>query len=88
MSQPSLPQEWKTLYSAAMLEADNTRIRQRIKTANGAIHARLKELRESSSLTSEQSEQVELHCALTFLRLLQDNLVSDAEYRSPRCQQA
>jgi hypothetical protein len=79
MSQPSLPQEWKKLYSAAMLEGDNTRIRQRIKTAGGAIHARLEELRESLSVTSEQ---VELQSALTFLRLLQDNLISDIECRT------
>jgi hypothetical protein len=71
MSQPSLPQEWKKLYSAAMLEADKTRIRQRIKNADGAIHTRLEELRESLSVTSEQ---VELQSALKFLRLLQDNL--------------
>jgi hypothetical protein len=61
-----------------MLEADNTRIRQRIEIAHGAIHARLKELQESVSVTSEQ---MELQSALTFLRLLQDNLISDIEHR-------
>ena len=78
MREPSFPRDWKTLYAAAMLESDGTRIRRRIESAKGAIHARLKELGESSSVCSEQ---MDLQSALRFLHRLQDNLTSGGYFR-------
>jgi hypothetical protein len=62
---------WQTLYAAAMLESDSTRVQQRIEKADQAIHARLRELPETFSPGSEQAE---LSYALTYLgRLYQDS---------------
>jgi hypothetical protein len=67
MSKPRLPHEWKTLYAAAMLEADSTQVPQRIAKADAAIQARLMELPETSS---HRSEKAELQSALNYLRRL------------------
>ena len=76
------PQQWQTLYAAAMLESDSTRLQQRIEKADQAIHARLRELPETFSVGSEQAE---LHYALSYLgRLNQDSVF----YSKPLLSQA
>ncbi len=64
---------WQTLYAAAMLESDTAQLRIRIAQADQAIHDRLRELPESSS---DRSEQTELHSALKYLRRLNESLTS------------
>ena len=67
------PDEWKTLYAAAMLESDGPQLRQSVEKADAAIQARLTELTESSSL---QSEKMELQSALQYLRRLRVSLTT------------
>jgi hypothetical protein len=74
MSEPMSPQEWKTLYAAAMLESETTQLRHRIETADAVMQTRLKELPGTSSIRSEQTE---LQSALDYLRRLKDILTSD-----------
>lgn len=71
MTEPKSPHEWKTLYAAAMLESDSTRIQQRVERAATAIRFRLKELSETSVVGSEQRE---LESALNYLRRVKANL--------------
>jgi len=42
------PRDWRTLYATAMLEGDQTQVRPRIEKAQEAIHARMRELPQSS----------------------------------------
>jgi hypothetical protein len=67
MSEPRSAREWQTLYAAAMLESNSTRVRLRVERAVEAIHARLTQLPETSS---SHSEQAELHSALNYLSRL------------------
>ena len=71
MSDTTSPQEWKAMYTAAMLECDDTQLRLRIETADAVIRARLKQLPELFSFGSEQEE---LRSALDYLRLLKNTL--------------
>jgi len=64
----SEPRDWQTLYAAAMLESDPTRLRQRIDKADQAIRARLQELPEA---IAARSEQADLRYALTYLRRIE-----------------
>jgi hypothetical protein len=69
MSETIPPEEWKALYTAAMLECDDTQLWGRIETAEAAMRTRLKQLSELPSLGSEQKE---LQDALDYLRLLKN----------------
>ncbi len=60
----SEPQDWRTLYAAAMLESDTARLEQRIQRADEAIHERLRELPDT------HVESHELRSALSYLRNL------------------
>ena len=60
------PCDWRTLYAAAMLEGENTKVRLRIEKAEEAIHARMRELPQKFFVGSEQAE---LQSALQNLRL-------------------
>jgi hypothetical protein len=73
MSELRSPDEWKTLYAAAMLESDGPQLRQSVEKAHAAIQAWLTELTESSSL---QSEKMELQSALQYLRRLRASLTT------------
>ena len=64
----SEPRDWQTLYAAAMLESDPTRLRQRIDKADQAIRARLQELPEA---IAARPEQADLRYALTYLRRIE-----------------
>lgn len=68
----ALPQDWQTLYAAAMLESDTTRVQQRIEKADQAIRARMRELPETFAAGSEQAE---LRYALTYLERLNQESV-------------
>ena len=61
------PRDWRTLFAAAMLEGDSTQLPSRVARAEEAIQARLRELPDTSSVGSEQSE---LRSALQNLRRL------------------
>lgn len=61
------PQDWKTLYAAAMLESNSKDLRLRTERADSAIQARLQELPKTSAVSSEQAE---LLSALNCLRRL------------------
>lgn len=74
MNEATFPQRWKTLYAAAMLECDDTQLRQRIDTADPVIRDRLRQLPPEYSLDSEQEE---LQFALDYLRLLRNALRVD-----------
>jgi hypothetical protein len=74
MSETTSPQEWKALYTAAMLECDDTLLRQRIETADAVIRARLRQLPEPISFGSEQED---LRSALDYLRMLKNTLPAD-----------
>ncbi len=63
----SEPQDWRTLYAAAMLESDGMRVTQRVQKADEAIHERLRELPET------HSELQELRSALSYLRRVSTN---------------
>ena len=65
MSEPT-PQDWWTLYTAAMLEGDSTQVQLRIERAEEAIHARMR-LPQNFLVGPEQAE---LQLALQNLRLL------------------
>lgn len=65
----SEPRDWQTLYAAAMLESDSTHLNQRIERADKAIQARLRNLPQTSSGSSEQAE---LQSALNYLRRLRE----------------
>lgn len=71
MSETISPQEWKALYTAAMLECDDTQLQRRIETAHAVMQARLKQLSELPSLGSEQEE---IQSALDYLRFLKNTL--------------
>jgi len=74
MNEAISPQRWKELYTAAMLECDDTQLRQRIDTADAVIRHRLQQLPAKCSLDSEQEE---LQSALDYLRLLRNTLPVD-----------
>lgn len=67
------PRDWRTLLAAAMPEGDSTQMPLRIEKAEEAILARLRELPETSSVLSEQSD---LQSALQNLRSLKSALTS------------
>jgi hypothetical protein len=67
MSEPT-PQDWRTLYAAAMLEGRSTQVQLRIERAEEAIHARMRELPPQNVFVGP--EQAELQLALQNLRLL------------------
>ncbi len=70
MAEPTSVRDWRTLYTAAMLEHDSTCVQPRIEKAEKAIHVRLRELSETSVVGSENEE---LHSALKYLCRLKDN---------------
>ena len=74
MREPKVPQGWKVLYTAAMLESDSTQLWNRIEAADAAIQARLNELPESPSI---RSEQMELRSSLGYLRCLKNMLTTE-----------
>jgi hypothetical protein len=59
----STPQDWRILYSAAMLEDDSVQLGPSIENAELAIQERLREVVESFSA----SEESELYTALRVL---------------------
>jgi len=73
MNEAILP-GWKALYTAAMLECDDSQLQHRIETADAIIRDRLKQLSEVSSVGSEQQE---LQSALGYLHLLKNTLPVD-----------
>jgi hypothetical protein len=70
MSKPESPPQWQTLYVAAMLEPDSAQVALRIRRANEAIQARLRELPQAFSVSSEQER---LQSALKYLCRLEDD---------------
>ena len=74
MSETISAQEWKPLYTAAMLECDDTQLWRRIETAEAAMRVRLKQLLEVSSIRPERED---LQSALDSLRLLKNTLLPD-----------
>jgi hypothetical protein len=74
MKKRKFPEGWKALYAAAMLESDNTQLRHRIEIAATAMQTRLKELPET---LSTRSEQTELQSALNYLHRWDEMLTGD-----------
>jgi hypothetical protein len=73
MSEP-IPQDWRTLYSAAMLEGENGQLGPLIEEAEAAIQERLREVVESFSVFEES----ELYAALRMLRRFKAQLLTAA----------
>ena len=58
---------WRELYSAAILETDNTKLRLKVDGAQAAIDARLREL-DDNVLDPERTELVDACYGLDILR--------------------
>ncbi len=71
---PPLP-EWYQLYFAAVLEADESKTPGKIGRACQAIEDRLTEL--TSEALDNPHEMQDLNCALTYLKLLLQNIDTD-----------
>lgn len=71
---PPLP-EWYQLYFAAVLEADESKTVGKIGRACQAIEDRLTEL--TSEAPDNPHEMQDLNCALTYLKLLLQNIDID-----------
>lgn len=72
---------WYQLYFAAVMEADESKALQQIGRACRAIEDRMIELR--CNPLDNPHEIQDLNCALTYLKLLLQNL--DAEGAAPEC---
>jgi hypothetical protein len=71
MTGPRNPNEWKVLYTAAMLESDRTLVWEKIQMAESALREQLEALPDSLSF---RAERMELEGSLNFMNLLKDNL--------------
>jgi hypothetical protein len=72
-----MAEEWKSLYQAAILETDWSRIEGRIQVAESAIRARLYELSLNHGGTPEENEDIK--DALTGLTVLRHEVAEQAK---------
>ena len=69
--------EWYDIYFTAVLEADEWKALIEIGRAGKAIQDRLRQLRSSAAENVQEIQ--DLNCALTYLRLLLQNMDTESE---------
>jgi hypothetical protein len=62
--------KWKALYAAAVLETNNSKLRDRIVAAEQVIYLRLRELSENNHSAANMQELNEVDDALRVLHVL------------------
>ena len=71
----SLPQNWRTMFAAAVSEGESGQLEPMIEDTELAIQQRLREAAENSSAVSEEAE---LYATLRMLRRMRAQLLTAA----------
>ena len=70
MKAEETPPEWKALYAAALLETDNSKLRDKILAAEKVIYLRLRELSQTDHSAANLLELQQVDDALRALHIL------------------
>jgi len=76
--------DWKELYKAAVLEADNSKMEARLKEAEESIFQRLQEMNASSGVDGEAQEFREIQQATAAIQTLRVERLGWPDLRGSR----
>ena len=68
----TMEQSWRTLYEAAILETDRSKLNERISLAERAIQARMEEIKSDPEASRE--EQLAISGAISGLKILRSEM--------------